>query len=133
MLGISNLSFQTLVSHCRLLTIPLDSSSKHFVQLTGTSPLSICNLVVRINFEFHTSPKELYCKFIISPSFLTSPASFISSMPAPLALAVQHTRTSPLGRVAKCIQGNGQNVLLVDNLISRFSKVSVAAGPCTSN
>jgi len=33
-------------------------------------------------------------------------------MPAPLALAVQHTRTSPLGRVARCINGRGQKVLL---------------------
>ena len=48
---------------------------------------------------------------MLTPSFLTSPAVLSSSIPAPDALAVQQTLTSPLGRVAKCIQGKGQNVL----------------------
>jgi hypothetical protein len=42
---------------------------------------------------------------------MTSPDSLESTTPAPDALAVQHNLTSPLGLVARCIQGRAQSVL----------------------
>ena len=109
--SMSSLSSHTLVSHCLLLMIPLSSSAKHFLQLLGISPLSIFNLVARMCSLFHTSSMVWSLIFIAMPSFLTNPA-VLSSTSAPLAFAVQQTLTSPLGRVARCIQGKGQNVLL---------------------
>jgi hypothetical protein len=47
---------------------------------------------------------------VLDDSVLEAAAGLTLS--APLALAVQHTLTSPLGRVAKCIHGSGQKVLL---------------------
>ena len=109
--GMSNLSSQTFVSHWRLLTIPFCSSLKHFLQLAGIMPSNICNLVLLMCSLFHTSSIVWSRKFIAMPSFFTSPIVLSSSLPAPLALAVQQTLTSPLGLVAKCIQGKGQKVL----------------------
>ena len=113
----SRRSLHTTVSHCRLLTIPTASSLKHFVQLSGIRFDIISSLTSFINLLFHTSSIVWSLKFIIFPLSCTRPDSFVSSTPAPLAFAVQHTLTSPLGLVARCIQGSGQNVLLIIRLI----------------
>ena len=125
----SSLVSQTSVSHLRLLTMPFSSSAKHFRQLLGISPLSIFNRVARMCSLFHTSSMVWFRMFMAMPSFLTRPA-VLSSTSAPLAFAVQHTLTSPLGRVARCIHGRAQNVLLRVMSMPSFHTVRLVYQRC---